>query len=245
MVLGAAGFSSPRRALAAMHWLTIDRWLIPVRLARFRAWRDRSFSILDVGCGNHSATFTKHWFPNCRYSGVDRELYNNDASDLALMERFYSADLESSALDEIPDGTFDLIICAHVIEHLTRGLVLLDRLCRKLAPGGEVYIEFPGPRSLGLPPMPGTLHFSDDPTHVRIYTIPEVANVLLARGLIVCRAGRRRSWPRVAVAPLLAVGSLFRHGYCGGGILWDFMGFADYVWARKPAVAPSPAAGVA
>src|SRR5579884_1056621 len=80
------------------------------------------YRLLDVGCGNHSATITKRWFPNCEYWGVDKDIYNNSQSDLDAMFRFLRIDLDGAALDEIPDDYFDYIVAAHVIEHMITGL---------------------------------------------------------------------------------------------------------------------------
>lgn len=220
--------------------VTTDNFLLPPRLARFRRLRTRAFTLLDVGCGNHSAAVTKRWFPRCRYHGVDREAYNNSAEDFALMEKFYPLDLEHSGLAEIPDAAFDVIICAHVVEHLRGGLAMLTRLCAKLRPGGEIYIEFPGIRSLRLPSARGTLQFCDDQSHVRLYCIAEVANVLLQQGLVVRRAGVRRNWARAALSPLLALASIIRNGSLSAGAVWDLLGFADFVWAAKPELATLP-----
>lgn len=217
-----------------MKFATIDQWLLPPKLVPFRRFRRQAFSLLDVGCGNHSAALTRRWFPHCRYHGVDRDAYNNDAEDFALMERFYSADLETADLAEIADGAFDAIVCAHVVEHLHGGLAMLGRLCAKLRPGGEIYVEFPGVRSLRLPSASGTLQFCDDHTHVRLYSIPEVANTLLQHGLVIRRAGTRRNWQRMVLAPIVAPASVLRHGSVSAGALWDLLGFADYVWAARP-----------
>lgn len=222
-----------------MRRTTLDAWLLPPRLACCRRLGGRTFTLLDAGCGNHSAALAKHWFPRCRYFGVDRDDYNNDPADFRLMEQFYPADLETSDLAGIPDGFFDVVICAHVLEHLRGGLDLLPRLCRKLAPGGQLYLEFPSARSLALPSCRGTLHSCDDSTHVRLYSLLEVCNICLAAGLSIRRAGRRRHWPRALLAPVLAAGSWARHGSITGGTLWDLLGFADFVWATRPGAAAS------
>jgi SAM-dependent methyltransferase len=216
--------------------LSLDHVLLPPKLAMLRGRRAERFTLLDVGCGNHSASRTKRWFPRCRYFGLDRQTYNNDAGDFALMERFYQADLETSDLSEVPDGFFDAVVCAHVLEHLRGGLALVERLPAKLGPGGELYVEFPSVRSLGLPSARGTLNFCDDASHVRVYSVREVSNLLLAQGLVIRRAGRRRSWSRAMLTPLVAAASWVRDGSPGGGSFWDLTGFADFVWAARPPV---------
>ena len=74
----------------------------------------------------------------------------------------------------------------------TRSHVLLAALTAKLKPGGSIFVEYPSVRSLSLPSMPGTLNFCDDHSHVRVYDLKEVANVLLANGMLITKAGTRR-----------------------------------------------------
>jgi SAM-dependent methyltransferase len=156
-------------------------------------FKGKTFSLLDIGCGNHSASITKKWFPLCLYSGVDREMYNVDETDLRSADHLFLLDLDCSGLEEIPDGFFDVILASHVIEHLRSGLKVLQILVsQELKPGGLIYFEFPSVRSLALPNMPGTLNFCDDETHVRLYDVKDVANVLLDNGIKIMRAGRRR-----------------------------------------------------
>jgi 2-polyprenyl-3-methyl-5-hydroxy-6-metoxy-1,4-benzoquinol methylase len=74
--------------------------------------------ILDIGCGNHSPTTTKRWFPGCHYSGADIQQYNNSEADLAAMDAFYPVGLDGSGYEAIPDNSFDFVILNHVIEHM-------------------------------------------------------------------------------------------------------------------------------
>jgi SAM-dependent methyltransferase len=211
---------------------------MPARLRYLRRrFGTRPFSMLDVGCGNHSPSKTRQFLPCCNYFGIDRELYNNDAADLSAMSKFLQIDLESSDLTEIPDFSFDAIVLSHVIEHLPSGLDVLRILAtRKLKPGGVVYVEFPSVRSLGLPSMTGTLQFCDDPTHVRVYSVREVANLLLSQRFRILSAGRRRLWDRVILLPFAySYRRIVQRDRRVAGIFWDLLGFADYVFAERPA----------
>ena len=192
--------------------------------------------LLDVGCGNRSPSITKMLFPDVEYYGVDKQFYNLSTEDIEILEnKFYKIDLEnqSNLLDKaLPDDFFDFIILHHVIEHIRNGLEVLDILSQKLNIGGGIYIEFPSVKSLGLPSMKGTLQFCDDPTHIRLYTIPEVANVLLARGFKIIKAGRRRNILRVLSFPLILPVYLLLDKPVAGAF-WDILGFADFVYAIK------------
>ena len=193
------------------------------------------FSLLDIGAGNHSASLAKLWFPACHYAGVDRTRdYGNDAADFAAMDEFYELDLTTLEFGAIPDGAYDALLLAHVIEHLPNGDEVLRRLLPKLKPGGLAYVEFPAQRSTTFPSMRGTLNFYDDETHVRIYSIDELTKLFTSSGFTVVRATTRRDPLRIALTPLLALRARWMLGYVPGGTFWDLFGFADVVVANAP-----------
>ena len=194
---------------------------------------NREINYLDIGCGNHSPSITKKLFPKWNYSGVDRDDYAIDSHDKESMLRYYKIDLTCEPLDCLPNGFYDVIMMSHVIEHLPNGLNVLEDLVVKLKSGGMFYIEFPSVRSLSFPSMPGSLNFCDDPTHVRVYSIHEIANLLLANGCRIVRAGTRRDKVRIFLCPLVALVKLFRDGKLSGASFWDLFGFSEYVYAEK------------
>lgn len=211
------------------------RRILPFKfLALRRRFGNRPFRLLDVGAGNHASTNTKAAFPNCVYSGIDLHRdYNNTDADIAAMDAFYEMDLTKLEFGAIPDRAFDAILVAHVIEHLPNGDDVLLGLVPKLAPGGLLYVEFPGPRSLRLPSMKGTLNFHDDETHVRVFTAQEVAGVLAGAGLAVRAAGTRRDWRGIVFFPFKVIHARFRYGFVPGSAFWDLLGFAEFVLAER------------
>ena len=209
----------------------------PFRLDCLDVWlRASGCTVLDVGCGNHSALKTKQYYPACRYFGADRELcYNNDSSDRACMEEFFSIDLaRCETLAAVPDAFFDCVIFSQVIEHITNGEEVLGLLADKLAPGGILYVESPSEKSARLPSMKGTLNFYDDPTHVRLYGLTGLERIIAGRGLSIIRSGTRRSWKRIILLPVYAGISLAAQGFISGHVLWDIAGFANFIVAKKP-----------
>ena len=196
----------------------------------FHEFRNKKFNFLDIGCGNHSPSQTKLFFPNCNYYGFDREKYNISKEDTVLMEKFYIGDLDDLAsLDSVPNNFFEVIVVAHVIEHIKFGEQVLQKLSLKLKKGGVMFIEWPSSRSLALPSMRGTLNFSDDKTHIRLYDLISVANLLIETGCRVEKGGRRRYLRRILLMPLVFLKNL----HAPAGAFWDLLGFSDYILVRK------------
>lgn len=54
----------------------------------------------------------------------------------------YGAFLDICALD-FPDGSFDLVICNHVLEHVENDAVAMRELLRVTAPGGKAILQVP------------------------------------------------------------------------------------------------------
>lgn len=209
--------------------------LKPFRLKTIGKYTDKKdLKILDIGSGSHSSTITKKWLPQCHYTGVDRDVsYDNTEEDIRNMDEFFQLDLTELAFDAIPDDTYDVIIMSHVIEHLNNGDQVLPLLFQKLKKGGLFYIEFPCEASASFPSKKETLNFFDDDTHVRIWSIKEVANIFMKGKFNVKMAGKNRSWINIALMPIKIPLQLITKGYVRGGVYWDAYGFADYLIAEK------------
>jgi trans-aconitate methyltransferase len=199
-----------------------------------KLFKQGAFVLLDIGAGNHSASKTKKWFPNCEYHGLDlNKNYNNDENDFKLMKSFYELNLEDLNLDSVPNAHFDFIMMAHVIEHLKNGEEVLVKLLAKLKPGGYLYVEYPGIRSTRLPRMKGTLNFFDDDTHVRVYSLTELYNLFLKNNTEIIKGGTRKYIPNILMMPFKVVHNLIKYGKILPSIFWDFFGFAEFILIKK------------
>lgn len=209
----------------------------PVKFDLLDKWISRKHvKILDIGCGNHSASRTKKYYPSCVYYGLDRDKnYNNDAADFTAMKRFYEVDLgrNEKNLKTVPNKFFDCIILSHIIEHLANGKDVVPNCLSKLKGGGIIYIEFPSPQSVHLPSMRGTLNFYDDPSHKKIYKIKELEKLLRSNNFSIVKSGTRRSLKRILFLPIYLLGSLINTRSISGHVFWDILGFANYIIARK------------
>jgi ubiquinone/menaquinone biosynthesis C-methylase UbiE len=199
-----------------------------------KCFQQSPFKLLDVGSGNHSPSKTKKLFPNCEYHGIDLNSdYNYNEEDLKAMHSFYEMNLDDLNFDAIPDNYFDFISMNHIIEHLKFGDQAIRLLTGKLKPGGYIYIEYPGQKSTKLPSMHGTLNFYDDPTHVRIYSVQEIVEILNREKLKPISSGTRRNLVFLLAMPFRILGNILKRKKLQGNIFWDLLGFAEYVFARK------------
>jgi len=213
----------PRRLLLPFHFLLMDQ-----------NYDDKPFTLLDIGCGNHSATVTKNFFPNCEYYGVDRSReYANDENDFKRMSGFYEMDVTSLNFDVFPDSYFDVINLRYIMEHLHNGDLVLRKLVPKLKKGGHMYLEWPRSISTNFPSRVGTLNFYDDSTHCRLYSIPELSRLLEEESFKVLRSGTKRDPKIVLLTPLYAFRNWTVFGRVQGPILWDLLGFTEYIYAEK------------
>lgn len=209
-------------------------YIKPHKFIHFEKYfKDQPFNLLDVGAGSGSPTKTKEFFPLCNYHGIDRGNYRNSDADFKAMSAYYEMDLTELKFDVIPDNHFDVIVMSHVIEHLHNGDKVIQGLLPKLKKGGYIYIEFPGKKSLKLPSMRDTLNFYDDSTHVRLFSFQEVSEILKKNHFTILKAGTRRHWPVILLLPFALVHQTFKYGYVPGGVFWDLLGFAEFVFARK------------
>jgi hypothetical protein len=159
--------------------------------------------------------------------------YNNSERDFSLMEKYYQIDLSLGSINELPDNYFDVVIFSHVIEHIRNGLEIVAQLTIKMKRNGYIFIEFPSVSSLALPNWKGTLNFCDDPSHIRIYDIREIANTLLENQCTILRAGARRDWRVIVFFVPLFIKAMIAERKIPHAGLWDIFHFADYVFAKK------------
>lgn len=220
------------------------RWFeAPHRLKAISSALGRAPSnILDVGCGNHSPSVTKKYFPDVLYHGIDNSEWNNTSADLAKIDQLYAIDLEDvRALDEaIPNRSYEAIVCSHVLEHLAAPYDTLKILANKLRPAGVLYVEAPAERSLLLPSarrsffgIHGCLNFYDDPTHKTLIDMRRAEDVIRSQGLFPIRIGPRRMLRRVVLLPCYVLAGVLTRGYIPASVVWDVAGFANCLVARR------------
>lgn len=130
------------------------------------SFNNQSLKILDVGCGNNSASRIKKHLSKCYYVGVDIENYNCSKENEKYIDKLILSNPGSfdKAIKKI-DFEFDLIISSHNLEHCLKREKVLKAIADKLKNGGKLYLSFPSEKSISFPMRSGTLNYFRDPTH--------------------------------------------------------------------------------
>ena len=108
--------------------------------------------VLDMGCGAG-----RHAFEMYR-RGADVIAFDQDADELAGVAELFAAMREQGEVPAgaeadvkegdalalpFPDGEFDRIVAAEVLEHMPADIQALDELVRVLRPGGTIALTVP------------------------------------------------------------------------------------------------------
>ena len=111
-------------------------------------------------------------------------------------------DVETMALPLAP-GTFDVVLCGDLVEHLRRPGAALARLRPLLRPGGRLVLTTPNVANwaLRLSLLAGRWRYSDrgilDRTHVHLFTRTTLVETLEAAGYRVLELDHTAPVPRV------------------------------------------------
>lgn len=130
----------------------------------------RSCSVIDLGCGN-SAKLLTCFKLKYRIVGVDfqEKLLDILKNNFDQNATYFGKDLEEEFnLNE----TFDMVICADVIEHLTNPIMLLENAKRHMSEDSILVLSSPEKDSIKI----------NNSLHAREFTCDELSAVLLAAG---------------------------------------------------------------
>lgn len=170
-------------------------------------------SVIDVGCGEGDLlTRLSERFPDWELTGFEVSAFRAEVAQ----RRGHRVLVDAGG--DVPAGQYDLVVSAHVIEHVEDDVDHARRLAALVRPGGHVYVETPLK-------LPGGWYFrrSDtagwvlDPTHLREYRSQQaLCAVLRTAGLDV--AGVTVQPLRFPLSAAVAlVGRALRRPGLGGG----------------------------
>lgn len=158
------------------------------RLLKFAGLQPPIGPLLDIGCGAG---------PGLRFFekvsgftvGVDfAEDALREAAKVLVRPRLVLAD--ASQYLPFSDLSFQVVVLADVIEHIADPFPLLGEVLRVLRPGGQMLISTVNAwdvRRLYFPLLGRTWSGVADPTHVRLYSPPEIGRLLRSAGFVQVR----------------------------------------------------------
>ena len=190
--------------------------------------------ILDVGCGNNSAFYTKVLSPSCIYHGIDIGDYNNSESSKKLMDAYHIVKNPEQFAEKIArlDIMFDAVISSHNIEHCNQPEETLAAICGKIKKGGLLYLAFPQKKTVSFPSRQGTLNFYDDPTHIYLPDPKRLIHIMRKYGMeiLFSKAAYRPVYYFLWGGVLEPLSFLINRTMPG---TYSFWGFETVIWARK------------
>jgi 2-polyprenyl-3-methyl-5-hydroxy-6-metoxy-1,4-benzoquinol methylase len=162
-----------------------DPGLDAVRLAltarRLRRLAPRGRAVFEVGYGS-GRLLRRFLDAGWAVGGVDAgQLGVGVDAEVAGRGRLVAGELE--ALPPGPaDGTYDLVIGVHVLEHLRDPAAGLGAAHRLLRPGGVLALVTPTADSLGAEWFGAAWWLLEDPTHLRFFSPASARRALAAAG---------------------------------------------------------------
>ncbi|HWF18221.1 MAG TPA: methyltransferase domain-containing protein [Verrucomicrobiae bacterium] len=113
------------QASDAVHWM--EKWGVPFRPGT---------TVLDLGCGHGI-------FGACLAKRGCNVVFSDEANTLmpALAgSRYITCNLDQDDLSKL--GTFDVVICSNVYEHLSKPDRFLENMAKVLKPGGFLFLSW-------------------------------------------------------------------------------------------------------
>jgi SAM-dependent methyltransferase len=149
--------------------------------------------VLDMGCGAG-----RHAFEMFR-RGADVVAFDQDADELGSVLDLFGAMREAGEVPPgadadikqgdalslpFPDGEFDRVVAAEVLEHIPDDFVAIRELARVLRPGGTMAVTVPRWLPERICWALSDAYHEVEGGHVRIYTAGELVAKLEAAGLV-------------------------------------------------------------
>jgi 2-polyprenyl-3-methyl-5-hydroxy-6-metoxy-1,4-benzoquinol methylase len=155
-------------------------------------------SVLEVGCSAGATGFAlKARMPQVYYCGLELD---ERAAVIARsrLDRVVVANVENVNLEhfDLRKGSFDVVLCADVLEHLYDPWKTLATLREYLTPAGSLVASIPNTQHLALilDLIRGNWSYARygllDATHIRFFTFAEIARLFSAAGfeVIACHS---------------------------------------------------------
>ncbi|MFA5974738.1 MAG: class I SAM-dependent methyltransferase [Elusimicrobiota bacterium] len=153
------------------------------------AWIPESSRVLELGCSTGYMGRYLVQTKKCSVVGVEQDAAS--AARAQAYEKVIVGDLDDPAVLESLPGSFDVIVCLSILEHLNDPLDVLRRLKTKLEPQGKLIIALPNIAhwSIRWNLLLGRFHYQPtgilDETHLRFFNSRTARELVMKAGYIV------------------------------------------------------------
>lgn len=191
--------------------------------------------VLDVGCGNDSASRLKQMRPDLYYIGLDidhENTGNKQKSTYADEMRITKPENFHEPIEEL-SGTVDYIISSHNLEHCQDREKVLTAMIGALKKDGLMYLSFPSMQSQFFPRRMGPLNYYDEKEHTETPPDPEkIHRILKSMNCQVIFQSLGYRPPLLAMIGFIVepISRLINRTLIG---TWQLYGFESILWIRK------------
>jgi 2-polyprenyl-3-methyl-5-hydroxy-6-metoxy-1,4-benzoquinol methylase len=147
-------------------------------------------AVLEIGCGaGATGQEVKRAHPGVTYTGI--EIDPQAASEARkVLDQVFTGNVERMRLEEygVQKHSFDVIICADVLEHLYDPWSIVSAFHEYLKPGGRVVASIPNVQNIRLLQnlVGGRWAYSNqgllDATHIRFFTLQSIVEMFVRNG---------------------------------------------------------------
>ena len=191
-------------------------------LAIMRPWLKPESSICEIGCGR-GALLAK--MKKAGYTNVYGVEPSNDCVE--FVRKNLGIEAEVGTADNIPfNGQFEVIICAHVLEHVLNLSEVAESISCKLSDNGLAYIEVPDLEGYDSLDEASPLDYITFYEHINHFTILSLNNLFKRYKLGLIEFGRK-TLNKGTRLPIPAVYGVFRKNGSEGRIESTFNELCD------------------
>lgn len=197
--------------------------------------------VLDVGCGAGGFSANLKSRQNVVVHGV--ELVAEAAEHARKhLDKVWSSTIEE-ALHDLPDGYYDCIVVADVLEHLIDPWLVLKALKVKLAVGGKIVASIPNIQNWAVLAdlIQGKWDYQNegilDRTHLRFFTRKSVEELFWSAGLRILSLATKNG---NAVPPVSLLNNLKKLGFAAEKLEKDGQVFQFLIEAEIPTMRDAP-----
>jgi len=166
-------------------------WALIEQIAREHACHAQGFNLCDLGCGDGSIEFALHSQGLLKRAevvvGVDispKRVERFEQLKEIGLRQIIGIVADACSVEQVPNESFDLIICSQLIEHVRDDKALVKETYRLLKRDGKAYISSVIRRWPGIWLYRNNAKWVLDPTHVYEYSSEhEFACLLKENGL--------------------------------------------------------------